>query len=38
MEIDQNIQFGSNNELIHLLNISNMSREQIFEILDFLVI
>ena len=34
MEIDQNIQFGSNNELIHLLNISNMSREQIFEILD----
>ena len=34
MEIDQKIQFGSNNKLIHLLNISNMSREQIFEILD----
>ena len=34
MEIDQKIQFGSNNKLIHLLNISNMSREQIYEILD----
>ena len=34
MEIDQKIQFGSKNKLIHLLNISNMSREQIFEILD----
>lgn len=34
MEIDQKIQFGANNKLIHLLNISNMSREQIFEILD----
>ena len=34
MEINQKIQFGSNNKLIHLLNISNMSREQIFEILD----
>ena len=34
MEINQKIQFDSNNKLIHLLNISNMSREQIFEILD----
>ena len=34
MEIDQKIQFSSSNKLIHLLNISNMSREQIFEILD----
>ncbi len=34
MEIDQKIQFDSNNKLIHLLNVSNMSREQIFEILD----
>ncbi len=34
MDIDQKIQFGSNNKLIHLLNISNMSREQIYEILD----
>lgn len=34
MEIDQKTQFDSNNKLIHLLNISNMSREQIFEILD----
>ena len=34
MDIDQKIQFNSNNKLIHLLNISNMTREQIFEILD----
>ena len=34
MEINQKIQFDSNNKLIHLLNISNMSREQIYEILD----
>ncbi len=34
MEIDQKIQFDLNNKLIHLLNISNMSRQQIIEILD----
>ena len=32
MKIDQNIQFNSDNKLIHFLNIENLSAEHIYEI------
>ena len=34
MKIDQNIQFNSDNKLIHFLNIENLSPEHIYEILE----
>ena len=34
MKIDQNIQFNSDNKLIHFLNIENLSAEHIYEILE----